>query len=303
MITVEHLHFFGKAAVITMKQATVIILAGQSNAVGVGHVQYLPKYFSPEKIKEFEAGYPQVPINYYSHDKVSGGFVPTTLGCTERSKNTLGPEVGLSEGLCELCPHEAFFIVKCAVGGTSLWRDWLSPSSGGDYDPEAFATSPEEAVYAINNGLPLPAGWCYNELVRLTRESLTLLEAAGYTPVIRGFCWMQGEADACDAATLELYGERFDNLLRDFTETFALYAEDCVTVDAGISEVWPLYGEINALKERYAAARGGVYLDTVARGLTTKTEPEGAVDIYHYDCGSAVELGRMFAEALAGAWN
>ncbi len=221
MITVEHLHFFGKAAVITMKQATVIILAGQSNA----------------------------------------------------------------------------------VGGTSLWRDWLSPSSGGDYDPEACAASPEEAVNAINHGRPLPAGWCYNELVRLTRESLTLLVAAGYTPLIRGFCWMQGEADACDAATLELYGERFDNLLRDFAETFAPYTAECVTVDAGISEVWPLYREMNVLKAHCAAARGGVYLDTVAHGLTTKTEPEGAVDIYHYDCGSAVELGRMFAEALTGAWN
>ena len=33
-----------------MKQATVVILAGQSNAVGVGHVQDLRKYFSPEKI-------------------------------------------------------------------------------------------------------------------------------------------------------------------------------------------------------------------------------------------------------------
>lgn len=286
-----------------MKQATVVILAGQSNAVGVGHVQYLPKYFSPEKIKEFEAGYPRVPINYYSHDKVSGGFVPTSLGCTEQSKSTLGPELGLSERLSELCPDEACFIVKCAVGGTSLWRDWLSPSSGGDYDPEACATSPEEAVYAINHGLPLKAGWCYNQLVKLTRESLTLLEAAGYVPMIRGFCWMQGEADACDPATLEPYEARFHNLLRDFTQAFAPYTGNCVTVDAGISEVWPLYREMNTLKARYAAKTGGVYLDTVAHGLTTKTEPEGAVDIYHYDCGSTVELGRLFAEALAGAWD
>lgn len=287
----------------TMKQATVIILAGQSNAVGVGHVQYLPKYFSPDKIKEFEAGYPSVPINYYSHDKVSGGFVPTTLGCTEQGKSTLGPEVGLAERISELCPNEACFIVKCAVGATALWRDWLSPSSGGDYDPEARVASPEEAVYALNNGLPLPSGWCYNRLVQLTRESLALLETAGYAPVIRGFCWMQGEADACDPAILEAYEARFDNLLKDFAEAFAPYTGDCVTVDAGISEVWPLYGEMNALKARYAAKTGGVYLDTIGRGLTTGTEPEGAVDIYHYDCGSTVELGRFFAEALAEAWK
>ena len=50
-----------------MKKATVIILAGQSNAVGVGHVEYLPKYYSPEKIKEFNEGYPNIQINFISH--------------------------------------------------------------------------------------------------------------------------------------------------------------------------------------------------------------------------------------------
>ena len=296
MITVQHSR---KAAVITMKQATVIILAGQSNAVGVGHVQYLPKYFPSAKIAEFEAGYPAVPINYLSHDKRSGGFVPTGLGCTERSKNTLGPEVGLAERLSELCPGRDCFIVKCAVGGTSLWRDWLSPSSGGDYDPEAYAPSPEEAVYSINNGVPMSAGWCYNELVKLTRESLAVLEGQGYIPVIRGFCWMQGEADACDPATMADYGVRYDRMVKDFAAAFAPYVEDCRFIYAGISEIWPLYREMNAFKSRYAAERGDcVFVDTVAHGLTTRTEPEGEVDIYHYDCGSTVELGRLFADAL-----
>ena len=70
-----------------MKKATILILAGQSNAVGVGHVQYLPKYYSPEKIAELEAGYPAIRINYFSHDKRSNGFVPTGLNCTELSKS------------------------------------------------------------------------------------------------------------------------------------------------------------------------------------------------------------------------
>ncbi len=277
------------------KEARIIILAGQSNAVGVGHVQYLPKYFSPEKIAEFEAGYPRVPINYFSHDKRSGGFVPTGLRCTERSKDTLGPEVGMAERLTELYPDREFFLIKCAVGGTSLWRDWLSPSCGGDYDPEAYAASPEEAVYAINNGLPLRAGWCYNELVKLTRESLSILTEQGYDPVIRGFCWMQGEADSLAPEFLEKYAERFDCLVKDFTAAFASCAGSCVFVDAGISEIWPLYREMNAVKADYADKHEGcVYVDTIAHGLTTRNEPEGEVDIYHYDCGSIVELGRLF---------
>lgn len=284
-----------------MKPATVIILAGQSNAVGVGHIAYLPRHFSPEKVREFEEGYPRVRIHYYSHDKKSDGFVPTGLGCTELSKETLGPEVGMAEWMTANAPDETFFIVKCAVGGTSLWRDWLSPSSGGAYDPEAFAESPEKAVYAINNGLPMPTGWCYNELVKLLRESLELLKDEGYDPVIRGFCWMQGEADACDAACTQAYGERYDCLLRDLTAAFAPYMADCTVVDAGISEVWPFYREMNDCKQHYARAHEAcIYLDTLAHGLSTAKEPEGAVDTYHYDSDSVVKLGRLFAEALLG---
>lgn len=284
-----------------MKQATVIILAGQSNAVGVGHAAYLSRHFSPEKVAEFRAGYPQVPIHYYSHDKQSGGFVPTGLGCTELTQDTLGPEVGMAERLIELSPDSEFFIVKCAVGGTSLWRDWLSPSCGGDYDPEACVESPEAAVHAVINGLPLRAGWCYNQMIKLTRESLDILIGRGYEPVIRGFCWMQGEADACDPATLLPYGERYHHLIRDFAAAVAPYAAGCIFVDGGISEVWPLYREMNAVKAAYAASHDDCrYLDTIAHGLTTRNEPEGAVDVYHYDCGSIVELGRMFAEAVLG---
>lgn len=281
-----------------MKRAPILILAGQSNAVGVGHVQYLPKYYSPEKIAEFEAGYPSVRINYFSHDKKSNGFIPTGLNCTEQSKNTLGPEVGMAEYLHSRYPDEEFFIVKCAVGGVSMWRDWLSPSGGTEYDPNAYAESPEAVVHAVNNGLPLPTGWCYNELVKLLRESLSWLEEQGYTPAIRGFCWMQGEADACDPAPLGEYERRFTAMVKDLYATFAPYMAGCTVVDAGISEVWPLYREMNEIKHRMASALGGVYLDTIGHGLTTATEPEGAVDFAHYDCGSTVELGRLFAGAL-----
>lgn len=281
-----------------MKKATVLILAGQSNAVGVGHAVYLPRHFSPEKVAEFEAGYPLVRINYFSHDKRSGGFVPTGLNCAELTKNTLGPEVGMAEYLHGRYPEEEFFIVKCAVGGTSLWRDWFSPSCGDGYDPTSFADQVECVAEAINQGLPLRPSWNYNELIKITRESLATLTEWGYEPEIRGFCWMQGENDACDPATTGPYAGRFAAMIGDFSEAFAPYTKNMTVVDAAISEVWPMYREMNAMKADYAATHGGVYVDTIAHGLTTAHEPEGAVDIYHYDSGSVVELGRLFASAL-----
>jgi hypothetical protein len=281
-----------------MRKASILILAGQSNAVGVGHVAYLPRHFSPEKITEFEVGYPRVRINYFSHDKQSGGFVPTELNCAELTKNTFGPEVGMAEYLHERYPEEEFFIIKCAVGGTCLWRDWISPSCGDGYDPTSFADQAESATYNIDHGLPMRPAWCYNELVKITSESLSTLKEWGYEPTVKGFCWMQGEADACDPAFVAEYERRFAAMIGDFTKTFAPYTRDMKVVDAAISEIWPQYREINAIKEHYAAANGGIYLDTISHGLTTAHEPEGAVDIYHYDSGSVVALGRLFAASI-----
>ena len=156
-----------------------------------------------------------------------------------------------------------------------------------------------DVVDAINNGRPLRGGWCYNELVKITRESLALLAAEGYEPRIRGFCWMQGEADACAEDTLRGYESRYRNLLADFSREFADAAADCIFADAGISEVWPLWREMNSLKAAYAASHANcVFVDTVAAGLTTGGEPVGAVDPYHYDSDCVIKLGRLFAEAL-----
>ena len=281
-----------------MKKATVIVLAGQSNAVGVGHVSCLPRHFSEEKIREYETGYRRVQINYYSHDKKSNGFVPVSLGCTEVQKYTLGPEVGLAEYFTETHTEGELFVIKCAYGGTSLWRDWLSPSSEG-YDPTSYADQVPDAVDAINNGRPLRASWCYNELVKLTRESLDLLRQKGYDPHIRGFCWMQGEADACTEETLRPYVTRYHNLITDFSGAFPEVADGCIYADGGISEVWPLYREMNAAKAAYADGHENcVFVDTVSHGLTTQYEPIPEPDIYHYDSDCVIKLGHLFGEAL-----
>ena len=48
----------------------------------------------------------------------------------------------------------------------------------------------------------------------------------------------------------------------------------------------------------YAEENGHIYLDTVGAGLTTKYEPEEEPDTAHYDCGSTVRLGELFAEHI-----
>ena len=142
------------------KRVKVILLLGQSNATGSSITAYLKDNISPEQFARYEQGYESVLINYCldDHNATSDGqFVPVDLTCGATT-GFFGPEVGMAERLSALYPDREFFIVKCATGGTSLWRDWLSPSGGAEYDPNAYAESPEIAVHNVDNGLPMPTG-------------------------------------------------------------------------------------------------------------------------------------------------
>ncbi len=281
-----------------MKTADIVILAGQSNAVGVGHTKYLPKHFSPEKVQAYLAGYPGVQIRYFSHDKKNAAFEPVSVNQTELSKDTFGPELGMAEYFTAHHPDREVFIVKCAFGGMSLWRDFRSPSCGGDYDAGAFADQYEDMINSVFAGKPVRAGWCFNELVKLLRESIAALEAAGYAPRVRAFCWMQGENDGSEAETTAQYIGLYDAMLHDLAEAFPAYMADCVSVDAAISAQWPFYRELNAAKENYARTHNGRYIDTVAAGLTTANEPEEEPDVYHYDADCVIRLGHLFAQQV-----
>lgn len=276
-----------------MKKAKIVVLAGQSNAVGVGHVKYLPNHFSKEKVEKFTNGYDDILINYYSHDIKSNGFVKTRVGCTEKSKETVGPEVGIADVLCEKYPDENIFIVKCAFGGTNIFQDWLPPSCEGDYKKESFDDGDIESEFYR------AGGWCYNEFVKILNESIELLEKDGFEPEICAFCWMQGESDAFVMETAEKYGERYKTLLSDFYNTFRKYIKNCVYVDAGISEIWQCYEKINEIKKAHAEeTENSFYIDTIGEGLVTSKEPQPEVDIAHYDSDCTIKLGNLFAERI-----
>ena len=282
-----------------MKKADIIVLSGQSNAVGCGEVRCLYEHYPADVIQKWRKGYDNVKINYFSHDKKSGGFVPTSLNCTVVSDDTLGPEVGIAAALDEKYPGREFFIVKLAFGGVSLCRDFLPPSGGDKYDPLSYADHIADINAVTEPGANVRAGWCYNELVKLLSESIASLEKDGYSPVIRAFCWMQGESDSLYEEATAGYAKNYDALLRDFKAAFAGYADGCRFIDAGISAVWERYEKINEIKRGYAEKRGDcAYIDTIGAGLTTMNEPPEAPDIGHYDSGCYITLGRLFADAI-----
>jgi hypothetical protein len=80
-----------------------------------------------------------------------------------------GPEIYFGHTLNEALPTDTIYLVKFAVGGTSLWDHW-----------------------APNTGI-----W-HTEFVSRATGALARLEADGVNYEVSGMLWMQGESDAAD---------------------------------------------------------------------------------------------------------
>ena len=261
------------------KEATIILLAGQSNAAGCSHDEYLKKNVSPEQYAEYERGYDNVYINYFaSATNQSDGFVK----CAARQGEfgtCFGPELGLADKLNELYPEKTFFIIKYAWGGTNLYEQWLSPSSG-------------------------VAGPLYESFVAYVRNSVKYLELKNYKVKIEGMCWMQGEADSMEDESTLNYDENLSNFINDIRGEFSEYSSNdgIGFVDAYIAATifWKNYIKLNEAKQSVAdSAPNNVVIDTIESGLSVLNEPEGEPDIAHYDSLSELKLGHLFAEEVA----
>ena len=265
------------------KEATVIFLAGQSNAAGCSRDEYLKKTVSPEKYAEYERGYDNVYINYFaSGTNQSDGFVKCAARQGEFGK-FFGPELGLAEWLNENHPDKIFFIIKYAWGGTNLYEQWLSPTSGTE-------------------------GPLYHSFVEYAKTSIRYLSQKNYRVNIEAMCWMQGEADSMDASTTAAYADNLSNFIHDIRGEFSNHAsgDGIAFVDAYIADsfFWTHYAALNEAKQAVAdASPSNVAIDTIAHGLSVTGEPEGEPDIAHYDSLSELKLGHLFAEALSSFFD
>ena len=261
------------------KEATVILLAGQSNASGCSYDDYLKRNVSPEKYDEYEMGYDNVYINYFvSGTNESNGFVKCSVRQGENGV-CFGPELGLAEKLNEVYPDETFFIIKYTWGGTNLFEQWLSPSSYGK------------------------TGTLYKNFVKYVETSIKYLESKNYNVKIEGMCWMQGESDSFSEENGNNYDVHLSNFIKDIRRKFAYCAaEDGIEfIDAYIADnpiFWVYCDLVNQSKKKVAdSSPMNTVIDT--SDLITTEEPEDNPDIPHYDSLSELELGHRFAEALA----
>jgi len=274
-----------------MKPVDVILISGQSNAVGCTHSSCITRSIGASKYQEYMRGYPEIQIAFDSWTKdwpdpqdtskvifysqntsKDDDFTKVMLG-QGNSLATFGPEIGISEALHEKYADK-LFLIKYACGASNLKDDWTKRDS------------------------PM-----YGRFIEYVKKQMENLKQKGYIPTIKAFCWMQGEGDSYVG-----YYDVYQDNLREFvgnvrSDLKALAGDkDMPFIDAGISNAkpWrPYYKNVNEAKAAFAEeSENNYFIDTIAAGLHTNEEPFDTPDEAHYDSESQVQLGHLFADAF-----
>lgn len=268
----------------------VVIISGQSNAVGCTFSKEIKNSMGATKYQDYMYGFPGIQIAYDSWTKdwnkdgqaifysqntsKDNNFMKVMLG-QGNSQATFGPEIGIAETLNEKYQGK-LFLIKYACGASNLKDDWAQKDS------------------------PM-----YPRLIEYVKLQIKNLKDAGYMPTIKAFCWMQGEGDSYEGyyqKYLENTRELVTNIRTDLRE-FA-NNKDIPFIDAGINNskneqglVWQYYKQVNEAKKQFSEeSELNIYIDTIEAGMHTNLEPRGNVDPCHYDSESQVLLGTLFAQ-------
>lgn len=118
-----------------------------------------------------------------------------------------GPEVSFGRRLKAYGLNPAIFKYTC--GGTSINSFWKTPGAGGKYDA----------------------------LVSDLKTDIATLEKLGYTVNIRGFIWIQGEADAANATIANEYYAKLLSIVTDFRQNVA--KNNNLPIILGVDEQYP----------------------------------------------------------------
>ncbi|WP_299230664.1 sialate O-acetylesterase [uncultured Bacteroides sp.] len=171
--------------IFSKKIVDVYIIGGQSNAVGIGIVDNIPRTFNIDKSVMF----------YYSkyHNNGKGSEFWHELSPASVKEEWFGVELSFGTSLKRYFPDSNIALIKHASSGTNLYEQWNPGNRKGEKQGEE-----------------------YIKFINTIKASLKQLEDKGYSPMIKAMVWQQGEADAREIAGMEnsrKYGENLRNFI------------------------------------------------------------------------------------------
>ena len=248
----------------------VIVIAGQSNAVGCTNISTL----GDEWISD------QFPNGMLYQE---GNFDPYSYGCWIQGihigMGCNSGQFGLEYGIASVLEKndKPYAILRYALGGSSLFWDWM-PRTNWNVEPQ-FIAHP---------------GYSYRMWSETVTRGLCRLLQLGYLPNIRALVWMQGESDANQTAAI---AEAYENHLRDL---FHCMRAELRTPDLPIligeiatnAPLCPWSDRVREAQRRIADESSNNYL------ITTGDLPIGA-DGLHFDGAEMLALGKRFGMKLS----
>lgn len=248
------------------KRIRVILLAGQSNALGHAVANELaPELFFPQQDVEL--------CNFFPDGKFLIGSLRPGLS----RSGSFGPEVSLgrwsADHYVKREPNTRIAIIKYARGGTNLYSQW---QAGGD-DTSA-GDGPEYLIFqdTVATGLAALA------------EKFPSAELS-----IEGMAWMQGEADCIDSQAPN-YQANLTSFIADIRATYGAdlpFVVGRLSVNQTNRQPGPL--------ETVRAAQTAV-AEADPRVALVKTDTFALLsDNLHFSTSGTLDMGRAFAENLA----
>lgn len=229
----------------------VYFLAGQSNMVGQGQVSELgPPYNEP-----------QTDVHYWNGTE----WLSLAPGFGADSEK-FGPEVSFGRAVKDAYPDDEIYLIKYAVGGTTLYNDW-SPEGEGEGGPQ------------------------YQQFMATTRAALANLEADGIDFKVCGMLWMQGETDADDRQGAA-YEANLLAFIAHMREQFEVPAMPFI-----IARILPFYGAETGDNTLVRTAQEDV-ADSDKAAAWFDTDDYELLNAGHYGTEGLLRMGQDFFQSL-----
>jgi len=307
----------------TEKKVDVWIVAGQSNAAGYSQLNQTvyggsgnyKQYLTGEDSRNAQ-GYNGVLYYGATEVQATSDLPEIALQSVKMGQGAwadrIGPELGMANVLASRYTSESpAAIIKFAVGGT-----YLGDFKGDGQQSKDFGTWASPSMTEAYSGTPCTYnGLLYTRLLSVVQSGFAALKAEGYIPSVKGYIWMQGEADAATGALANAYASNLELFINDLRQDVAETAEDQNAKNrpfvigkinstgwfGGAGEI----ATVRAAEDSVAQKVANVYtVDTDRYTIRDMSKPSGGEawttvgsDNWHFNAKDMYDLGKRFAQA------
>ncbi len=281
-----------EAAQAEKPEINVWLIGGQSNAVG--YATDVSEYQAQDN-RYFE-GFDNVLYYGYS-EKFVPGIEEVQFG-QGQGLNKAGAEIGIANALAD--SGTTNIVIKYAQGASYLYPNttanvsqnygtWTSPTYIKNHNVDTAGTK---------------TGLLYTKFIETVTSTCAQLEEMGYTPVVRGMWWMQGEAECGNETEASAYAELLETLITDVRRDVGkITGQDLSNMPFAFGKIYrnpansmPQYLSVVTDCQAEVAAKEGFNAILVD---PTKCEGLGQHDSWHFNAATQSYFGEMLvAETL-----